>query len=64
MKTHTPRQMFREACIIAKDHNCFVIEKGSEFLVYRKLPEKNVCVGRTKSAQALRTLVCRITGFR
>lgn len=62
--TRNPIQVIKEAKQIAKDHGCFVAEKGGEFLVYRKTFDRNVFVGKCKAPERLRSLVCRVTGFR
>jgi hypothetical protein len=59
-----PIQVIKEAKQIAQDHGCFVAEKGGEFLVYRKTFDRNVFVGKCKAPERLRSLVCRVTGFR
>lgn len=61
MRQHTPKQQFREAQTIAAEHNMFVVDKGSAFLLYRKA-ERPVFIGKRSSASALRTLVCNAAG--
>ena len=68
MATHrNPLQVLKEAKQIARDHGCFVVEKadpkGTRYLVYRRLPDRNVCVGTRFNVDALRTLVCKVTNF-
>jgi hypothetical protein len=50
---HTPQQQFKQACQIAKDHGMFVVDKGDHFILYRKNPVRNICLGEVKSAAAL-----------
>lgn len=58
MRQHSPRQQFREAQLIAKDHGMFVVDKGDLFLLYRKA-ERPVFLGKRSSAEALHSLVTR-----
>lgn len=60
----TPLQQFKEACQIARDHGCFVVDRGDNYLLYRKQPDRNVYIGSPRSAEGLRRLVCQATGFR
>ena len=59
MRRHTPQQQFHQACQIAKDHGMFVVDKGGRFLIYRKLPDRNVCLGECASAETLFRKVSR-----
>lgn len=63
-----PIQVLKEAKQIALDHGCFVVEKteakGTRYLVYRKLPTRNVFCGQRFSVSKLRSLVCKVTGFK
>jgi hypothetical protein len=59
MKRHTGQQQFKQACQIAKDHGMFVVDKGDKFIVYRKTPIRNVCLGECGSAEALFRKVSR-----
>lgn len=59
MRRHTGQQQFKQACQIAKDHGMFVVDKGDRFLVYRKVPGRNVCLGECGSAEALFRKVSR-----
>lgn len=62
-----PITVLKEAKQIARDHGCFVVEKadpkGTRFLVYRKLFDRNECVGTRHTVQALHKLVCKVTNF-
>ena len=60
----TPLQLVRESRAIAQEYNLLIVEKGSYFHIFRKMPTCNVHVGRTSSAVSLRRAVCRITGFK
>lgn len=62
MRRHSPIQQFRQACQIAKDNNMFVVDKGGLYLVYRKLPDRNVCLGQCSSAETLFRKVTRCAG--
>lgn len=65
--TRNPINVLKQAKQIARDHGCFVVEKpgpkGTRFLVYRKLCDRNVCVGTRFSVDALHKLVCKVTNF-
>ncbi len=60
---HTPQQQFKEAQQIARDHGCFVVQKGDRFLVYRKTPATPVLLGFRRDVSQLRAFVCRVTNF-
>ena len=64
MRTHTPQQQFKEAKQIASDHNMFVVDKGDTFLLYRKATPKPAFLGKSSSAAAFRSLVCRCANFK
>ena len=53
MASHSPLQQFKEARQIASDHNMFVVDKGDEFLLYRRTPTRPAFLGKRSSAQAL-----------
>ncbi len=58
-RRHSPLQQFQQACQIARDHGMFVIDKGGRYLVYRKLPDRNVCLGECRSPDTLFRKVSR-----
>ena len=58
-----PIQVIKEAKQIARDHGCFVVEKGGRFLVYRTTATVNVFLGQRGTPEALRALVCKVTNF-
>lgn len=62
-----PIQVLKEAKQIARDHGCFVVEKadpkGTRYLVYRRLYDRNECVGSRFSVTSLHKLVCKVTNF-
>lgn len=62
-----PLQVLKEAKQIARDYGCFVVEKadpkGTRYLVYRKLFDRNECCGTRFTVQGLHKLVCRVTNF-
>lgn len=58
-RRHSGIQQYKQACQIAKDHNMFVVDKGDRFIVYRKVPGRNVCLGECGSAEALFRKVSR-----
>lgn len=59
-RQHTPRQQFKEAQQIARDHGLFVVEKAGKYLLYRKTPVKPVYLGARCSAETLRSFVCKV----
>lgn len=61
---HSPLQQYREACQIARDHGCLVLHRGDSYLLYRKMPHRNVYLGCRKSPEGLRRFVCQATGFK
>lgn len=63
MVRHSPHQQYKEACQIARDHGCFVIERGGFYMVYRRTPERPVYLGKRSTAPALRRFVCQVTNF-
>lgn len=58
-RRHTPLQQFKEAQQIARDHNMFVVDKGDNFLLYRRAAPTNVYIGKRHSAAGIRALVCK-----
>lgn len=62
-----PLQVLKEAKQIARDHGCFVVEKadpkGTRYLVYRALRDRNECLGARFSVTSLHKLVCKVTNF-
>jgi len=63
-----PLQVIKEAKQIARDHGYFVVEKadpkGTRYLVYHKLFDRNECVGSRFSVASLHKLVCKVTNFK
>lgn len=58
MRQDSGRQQFKQAQIIAREHNMFVVDKGDLFLLYRKA-DRPVFLGKRSTPAALRTLVTR-----
>ena len=62
-----PIHVLKEAKQIARDHGCFVVEKadpkGTRYLVYRRLYDRNECIGTRFSVTAFHKLVCKVTNF-
>lgn len=56
----------REAKAKAKQHRMFVVEKpvgtGTEYVLYRILPDRNLRIGMSSTPAALRRLVSRSIG--
>lgn len=68
-RRHSPLQQLIEAKQIARDHGCFVVERatsvGIRYLLYRENKHgTNTFLGQRSSCEAIRALVCRVTGFR
>lgn len=63
MVRHSPRQQLKEAKQIADDYGCFVREKGGIFLVFRRMHDRAVFLGKRSTPEALRTFVCKVTNF-
>lgn len=67
MRRHSPSQKVKEAKQIAIDHGLFVVERpdanGIAFLLYRKQTPHNVFVGRRRSPDGIRELVCKAANF-
>ncbi|MEW6612732.1 MAG: hypothetical protein AB1409_08325 [Pseudomonadota bacterium] len=67
-RIHTPRQQFKEACQIAREHGLFVAErptaKGTDYVVYRRLPDGRAArLGKRSTPEALRRFVSRCANF-
>ncbi len=56
-RRHSPRQQYEQACRIAKDNNMFVVAKNGRYLIFRKTPSRNVCLGSCGSTETLFTKV-------
>lgn len=63
MIRHTPQQQFKEAKQIAKDHGCFVIERGGKYQVFRNTGSKPAYLGARSTPESLRAFVCKVTNF-
>jgi hypothetical protein len=61
--TRNPLQVLKEAKQIARDHGCFVVEKGGKYLVFRVTPTGNAYLGSRGTPQTLRAHVCKLTNF-
>ena len=59
-----PLQVLKEAKQIAKDNGCFIQEKAGKYHVYRATQPKPTYLGNRGDVAALRSLVCRVTGFK
>ena len=53
MRRHSGQQQFYQACVIAQEHNMFVVDRGGTYLVYRKATPRNAYLGSCSSAEAL-----------
>lgn len=66
-RPRTPLQLVKEAKQIARDHHLFVVEKpdakGIDYLLYRQQTPGNVFIGRRRSPEGIRALVCKVANF-
>ena len=62
-RQHTPQQQFKEAQQIARDHGMFVVDKGGDYLLYRRTQPANTYIGKRSSAAGIRALVCKAANF-
>lgn len=60
-RQHPPQQL-KEAQQIASDHGMFVVDKGDRFLLYRKMPHRNIYLGFRTGVEALRRFVAACAG--
>lgn len=61
-RQHSPLQQLKEAKQLAHDHGMFVVDKGSSYLLYRKLPHRSVYLGMRSSVEAFRRFVAACAG--
>lgn len=61
-RQHPPQQQFKEARQLAKDHGMFVVDKGDRFLLYRKMPHRNIYLGMRTGVEAFRRFVAACAG--
>lgn len=54
------RQPFAEAKQLATANNLFVREHGSEFLLYRRMPDRAVYVGKRSTPETILALVRKV----
>ncbi|WP_234085341.1 hypothetical protein [Azonexus sp. R2A61] len=57
MAQQTPIRAIKEARKMADEHGMLVIEKAGRFLLYRKLPHRNVYIGFRSDIEAFRRFV-------
>lgn len=66
-RPRTPLQLVKEAKQIARDHQLFVVEKpdakGIAYLLYREQQPTNTFIGRRRSPEGIRALVCKVANF-
>ncbi|HLO65297.1 MAG TPA: hypothetical protein VK165_20230 [Azonexus sp.] len=59
-RRHTPIEQYRQAQLIAKDHNLLISERAAgRYMLFRKTPGKPAYLGRTSGADGLYRLVSR-----
>lgn len=63
-RQHSAFQQFKEAQQLAKDHGMFVVDKGGRYLLYRKLPRRNVYLGFRTTVESFRRFVADCAGSR
>lgn len=61
-RQHNPLQQWKEAQQIARDYNMFIVEKGDQYLLYRKQSSRPVYLGKRGSIPGIRTLVEKCAG--
>lgn len=61
-RQHNPLQQWKEAQQIARDYNMYIVEKGEQYLLYRKLSGRPVFLGKRGSIPGIRTLVEKCAG--
>lgn len=61
-RQHSPLQQLKEAQQFAHDHGMFVVDKGSRYLLYRKMHHRNVFLGTRASPAALLKFVSDCAG--
>lgn len=42
---------------LARSKNCFIVERNGAFLVYRKMPGRNVFIGKRGNEKSLQTFI-------
>jgi hypothetical protein len=62
MRRHSDAQQVKEAQQLARDHGMFVVDKGTRYLLYRKMPHRNVFIGTRGSPAALLKFVSDCAG--
>lgn len=60
-RQHNPLQQWKEAKQIASDYNMFIVEKGGQYLLYRKTP-RPVLIGKRGSVEGIRSMVEKCAG--
>jgi len=61
-RQHSPLYPFSEVHKLAQDHGMFVVVKGDHYLLYRRMPDRNVFLGKRSSAPAFRLFVEQCAG--
>lgn len=60
-RLYTDLAKFKQAKLIANEGNCFIVDKGQEFLLYRKGEMKNTFVGKRSTCDGILELVKKVT---
>lgn len=59
--TYSDATKLKHAKIIAKEGGCFIVERGTEYLLYRECSPRNVFVGKRASIAGILALVKKAT---
>lgn len=60
--TQNPIQQYSAACQAAREHGLFVVPRGERYLVFRRMPNRNVLVGDCGTVASLARTVNRCAG--
>jgi len=60
-RLYTDLAKFKQAKFIAKEGNCFIVDKGKEYLLYRIGAVKNTFIGKRTTCDGILDLVKKAT---
>ena len=63
VRRHSDSQKVKEVQQLAKEHGMFVVDKGTRYLLFRKMDVRNVCIGTRSSANGIRQFVTKCAGL-
>ena len=52
-RRHSGFSQYEQACRIARESNLFVVDKAGRYLIYRRMPDRNVYIGKCSSTETL-----------